>query len=264
MTRRLVVQRELGSAVGRVREGARLAARPRRRLLPVVVAAICLAGAAPAPGGFCPCPVPVPGKPVSSPFPHRLGMSTNAANATEGADGSIVVAALLYASWGDGGAYQESSLALGRFGSTGKADRAFGAGGVARDATPSAVAPRVAADGEGRILVAGSAGRVRVVARYLATGEPDRTFRAAGVPRLPWLASKENAPVALALRALADGTLVIASLSAQPVLASEPAPGGLAIARLHADGSRLREAVYSSPDWTSPDDRAYPSWVGAS
>ena len=140
--------------------------------------------------------------------------------------GKIVVAGM--ADWPDP---SRNAFALVRYLSNGQLDRSFGTGGIAVarssfDQVPWALA---AAPGSKIVVTGQSAGDFRV-ARYLATGAPDRTFGGQGfaITSFDGLYAHGRG-----VAVQADGKIVVGGMAA----AGQPGSDGLAVARYNLNGS---------------------------
>src|SRR5215469_132234 len=139
-----------------------------------------------------------------------FGVSAEATSAVVQADGKIVAAG--YANL-DGG----ESFALARYNSNGTLDASFGMGGrVTTDfAGPNDQAESVAVQPDGRIVVAGAAGRFTnrgfdfALARYNTNGTLDTTFGASGKVTTDFAGADDvpSEPSAVALQS--DGKIIV-------------------------------------------------------
>ena len=212
--------------------------RGRRRLWPVVVLAVSLAGAAgAAPAGIGPVPPPKPGRVVSSPFPHSVSVTTEAA--VEADDGSIVVAGASGASWTDYEAYSESALRA-RPVPTGRKrrhlvrGRGLGARRSVRRA-PSATSRSTARGGSSSPALPASSPSWPGTGRRAGPTAPSGSAgsSAARPERLTLTRCRRRSRPACSPTAPSSSSRSSASLTSR----SDPAPGGLTFTRLGSDGA---------------------------
>lgn len=138
-------------------------------------------------------------------------------------DGKIVTAGAIDA---PGGGFD---FLVARYNADGSPDASFGQGGIARTdfAGASDIARAVALQPDGKIVVAGSAGRDFAVARYHANGTPDNTFGGDGLVTTPFGISG----AALDLAIQADGKIVAVGSASEA-----PGESTFALVRYTSDG----------------------------
>jgi uncharacterized delta-60 repeat protein len=155
-------------------------------------------------------------------------------------------------------------IAVGRYTASGKPDSTFGSAGAAVSTTMgplpsgfSALPQVVTPLPDGAVLVAGTAASNLFVERFAADGTLDRSFGAGGlVKRSVGLSAGETDGSVLALKPLADGTLVFVHTAGQPA-------GALSIEHLSPAGAKLSQTVYSQPEWQVGAYTGFPTWHDA-
>ncbi len=130
-------------------------------------------------------------------------------------------------------------IAMARFNFDGTPDTSFGTAGTGiiqihpdGDSSNQDVAQAVAIQGDGKIVVAGGAGNVMLVLRFMPNGQLDKSFDKDGIVGISFPGFLESAQ-ALSVVVQQDGKIVVAGESGE---AGHESPS-FAIARLNANGS---------------------------
>jgi len=134
-----------------------------------------------------------------------------------------------------------TAIVLARLNPDGSLDETFGNGGVVRTdlgGSGQAAAQALALQSDGKILVAGSVGRLFAVLRYNADGTLDDSFGNAGLATTDFGGDSTTAAAAYAVTIQADGKIVAAGWTSNADQQSGSLyHGDFALARFNANGS---------------------------